>query len=206
MAHVAKGTQAIDKQLGTLVSIGNSLGFMEKYINESSPAEFILRKLQNVHFSKPVAVAGIVKFYGKSSSTSDSIMAAVLRSIGCHNIPCVQIFKKVTVGCQTFSSKLCQQQERRDNSVAQYVHQSRISYGVLQCFCKAGEREFAVVNKIQVEGEQFEHLETGYTLSPLVPVQLTTDIEVIELPCEMQKYIFVHKFMCLPPNCFKVNL
>ncbi|XP_064462210.1 uncharacterized protein LOC135372623 [Ornithodoros turicata] len=206
LLRIAKGTQAIDKQLGMLVSIGNSLAVIEKYVKKSSLTEFLLCKLHNVHFSKPVALAGEVKFHGKSTCASESIAAAVFRCLGSSGIQRIQTFKKVTIGCQTFSSQLYTRQVRRNNSVVQYAFESSVRYGIIQCFCKAGNSAFTVVQKFDIEGDPFMHTETGYVLSPLVPVRRCSATELIKLPCKMQKCVLVSNFLCVPPNKYEVNL
>lgn len=191
LTRVAKGTQAIDKQLGMLVSIGNSLRFIEKYVNKSSLEEFLLKKLKNIHFSKPVASAGSVKFHGKSSCASDGVTPAILTYVGNHDVRHIQHFKKVTIGSQTFWSKLNNHQIRRNNTVARYTFESCVHYGVIQSFCKAGESAFGVVKKFDVESCRYEHTETGYVLLHIVPVKLSSAAEVIKLPCKMQKCVFL---------------
>lgn len=198
LVRLAKGTQAVAQQLATLVGVSTALSVLYKRIQPQSPAEFVLSKLDSVHFRKVSAPNGTI-FHGAPCRTSAAVKETLEGFF--RTVDDITVYKKVTVGSETFSSTLCTNQSRRNNFTITWVVGEERTFALVQCFVKWKGQLFLVIKKLLEHGEQTEGA------SPhIVQVHSSAHLNVVPAPCNMTKCLTVLDFVCISPNSFEMNL
>lgn len=197
LLRLAKGTQAIAKQLATLVGVNTALSVLYKRVKPQSPAEFVLCKLNSVHFGKVSAHNGTV-FHGPPCRTSAAVKAALAGFF--QTVDDVTVYKKVTVGSETFSSTLCTNQSRRSNFTVMWGVGEQTTFTLVHGSAKWGSQLFLVINKLH------EHNEQRVASPRIVPVRPSAHLNVVPAPRNMTKSLGALDFVCISPNSFEMNL
>lgn len=203
LVRLVKGTQAVDKQLGSLVGISNALSAMYRHVRPQSCAEMVLSKLDTVHFTRVCAPNSFV-CHGRSCKATGILRTALTSFFS--NTDSLNIYKKATIGSQTFSSRLCTNQTRRNNFTVMYVVDKQRTFALIRCFVKYKEQLFLVQQKLHECSVQYVHKETGFSVPHIVAVRPSDRLDVVPVPSTMTKCIAVLDFVCISPNNYEMNL
>ncbi|XP_075724117.1 uncharacterized protein LOC142766540 [Rhipicephalus microplus] len=199
LLRLIKGTQAIEKQLATLVGVSTAVSVLHKRVRPLSPAEFVLSKLDSVHFSK-VSVPNGTVFHGLPCQTNVAVKAVLTRFFQTANN--VTAYKKVTVNSETFSSALCTNQLRRNNFTIMWIVGEQQMFASVHCFVKWEGQLFLVVKRL------YEHGDEQAAIAPrhIIQVRTSEHLDVVPAPSKMTKCVRVLDFVIISPNFFELNL
>ncbi|XP_040074074.1 uncharacterized protein LOC115330680 [Ixodes scapularis] len=202
LMRLVKGTQAVEKQLASLVAISNALSVIQNRVGDRLHVDFVLSKLENLHFTR-VSSNGIA-FHGRPCQTSGAVRTALGSFFS--NREHVYVYKKVTMGTETFSSVLCINQKRRNNFTVMYVVERERTFALIQCFAKYAGQVYMVINKLLECGVQYRPEGTGFSIPHIIAVKQKDHLDVIPVPPKMTKCVKVLDFVCISPNSYELNL
>ncbi|KAM7285073.1 uncharacterized protein ISCGN_032047 [Ixodes scapularis] len=205
LVRVIQGTRAIDKQLATLVGIGNALNSIERRMDKGSTAFSVLNRIRNVHFPKQTT-DGSVKLHGRPCQANRKIASFLSTQSMFDN---ALIYKRATIGCVTFTSSIYENQKLRNNRTVRCTTENGICYASIECFVKNSMEVYAVLNEFFIDdSETIVHESMNYSLSQFIPVySADNQLVIVPLPqTELHKCIFVLDYIVSTPNLFEMNL
>lgn len=203
LMRLIKGTQAVEKQLASLVNVSFGLSVLQNSVEQLSPTDFVLSKIENLHFTRH-STRDAVLYHGQPRKVGRALKSALFSFFG--DTSSFEIYSKVTVECDTFSSQLCANQKRRNNCTIMYmVDQDRFFASIL-CFVKYAEHLYLAVNHFCEDGVQCRNEATGFVANHIVSVRPGNGIDIIPAPTVMTKCIRVLDSVCISPNSYEMNL
>ncbi|XP_049519252.1 uncharacterized protein LOC125943785 [Dermacentor silvarum] len=203
LLRLIKGTQAVEKQLASLVGVSDGLSVLQNQVAPLSPTDFLLRKIENVHFTRQ-STHNAVLYHGRPCKAGHAVMNALTSFFT--DTSDLAIYRKVTVGSNTFCSKLCTRQIRRNSYTVMYIVDEEKFFASIHAFVEHAGHLYLVVNKFLEQDVHCRHEETGFSVRHIVAVVPRNDLAVIPAPNVMVKCIQVLDSVCISPNSYEMNL
>lgn len=119
----------------------------------------------------------------------------------------VQLYGRILVGRETYSSKAYDKNFKRRNSYVEVKINNQKQFGRIFIFYKIGNRVMCLISVLkEVQNRFFFHKDSRMRIKHIIPVEDTDGIAVCEVKDIKQKVIQVGDFLCIRPNKIEGNL
>lgn len=76
LMRLIKGTQAVQKQLASLVSVSIGLSVLQNSVEQLSPTDLVLSKIENLHFTRH-STRGAILYHGQPPKVDHALKSAL---------------------------------------------------------------------------------------------------------------------------------